>query len=850
VTDRILLDFRYAVRALRRAPGFAFVAILTLALGIGATTAIYSVVDAILLQPLPFADSDRLVRVVENVSSAFAGRPPIQRGVTYREFGEWRARTRTLVDAIAVSASGQRIVRTGDGSVPLWGAATSGDAFALLGTHAIYGRTLTADDESSPDVAVLSFDAWRRYFHADPRAVGTTIELRPGESMFGGGAADGRLLTIVGVLPADFELPTGPTDFYTPLVVDTSARRSPGVTMIARLRTGVSMKDAVDEANVIGSAIRPPRPVNAPPLTVPRFEVQVLKDQVVRGLRPALRTLLAAVIVVLLIVCANVANLLLARGTARQREIAVRFAIGAGRGDVIRHILTECVVLAIAGGAIGTLVASGAVALVRELTTIDAPGIFRFHFGASILPRGQEVGVGVRTFAAAFGIAAITSVAFGLLPALHLSRAESLHAGGSRSGTAGRKTSRIRAALVVGQLVMATVLLVGAGLLIRSFLTLSGVDNGYDPSNVLTFRLVLPADYPIVRKRDTIEAVLTRLRSAPGVDAAGFTRAGVLIGEEITVGAFVPAGRTVEEMRADPAKPRIRPVSDGYLTAMGVRVIEGREFQAADDATSTPVLVLNRTIARRYFGAANPVGQFLDWNAGKGPVTRMQIIGVVEDLRNDSPDLDPYPEVFVEYRQLLMLQQRWGDTVARQNEMALGFLSFAVHTRTDSMSSAAVVSRIVRAVDPNAGIDAMIPLERLVASSVARQRFYAVMLGVFAGVAGMLAAIGIYGVLAYTVIQRTQEIGIRMALGARRGQVLALVLRSGLLLTSAGIALGLAGAAAVVHLLQGMLFGITPLDPKTFVGVSVLFALVAMAASYVPARRATRVDPMVALRHE
>ena len=393
-------------------------------------------------------------------------------------------------------------------------------------------------------------------------------------------------------------------------------------------------------------------------------------------------------------------------------------------------------------------------------------------------------------------------------------------------------------------------LLVAAGLLLRSFMRLSAVDRGYDPSNVLALQLVFPADYSIPRKTETIDALLARFRASPGVAAAGFTRAGLLIGEEITVGTFVPPGRSLDEMRRDGLRPLVRPVSNGYLTAAGIRLLQGREFNASDTAASAPSIVISRAVAQRYFASTNPIGQMLDWHVANAPPTAVQVIGVVEDVRNTSPERTAPPEVWLEYRQALAMQGRWGDSVARQNEMSIGFLSFAIRTRDRPDAIAPAISRVVREVDPNAGIDAIIPLDRLVAHSVARQRFNAVVLALFAAVAAVLAAIGIYGVLAYTVVQRRQEIGIRMALGAQRSQVLALVLKGGLALTAAGITLGALAAAAFGRALQSLLFGVTPLDAVTFTAVIVLFGLVSMLASYLPARRAGAVDPMVVLRAE
>jgi len=841
-------DVRYGFRTLRRSPGFAVAAVLTLGLGIGATTAIYSVVDTILLQPLPFTGADRLVQITENVPASVPGRPPSRRSLTYQQFLEWRSRSRTIADAVAVSF-GENVVSTSGGSARLWGATVSANIFTALGTPAMLGRTLVDADDANPDVVVLSFDAWRRLFQSRPDAVGSTIEFKADfNASLTPELVPPRPMTVVGVMPPAFELPNGPMDYYTPFRVDPT-KPGPRVTLFGRLHPGVSLPAAEEEANLLGSAVVPP-PSGPLPAGVRRFDVRGVKEQMVEGLRPALHVLLAAVAVVLLIVCANVANLLLARGTTRQREIAVRMAIGATRARVVHQILAECLVLGAAGGALGAAVGAGGVALVRSLTSVDAPGIFRLGFGTSILPRGHEVGVDPKLFAIAFAIAAVTSIVFGVLPALHISRASSLRAMGARGGSAGRRDTRVRAALVVGQLAMATILLVGAGLLLHSFIRLSTVGRGYDATNVLAFQLVLPPEYSLERKTETVEEILARLRAIPTVEAAGFTRAGILIGESLTIGLFVPPGRTIDEMRASPMRPLIRAVGAGYLTAVGAVVLDGREFQPVDATSAVTPIVITRTVARQLFGAISPVGQVVHWHAGTGAPSPVVVVGVVEDVRNTSPERAAEPEIFIEYRHLLALQQRWGHSTQRQEQLAIGFLSFAVRTLGNPEAAGPAVARIVRAVDDRVGIDAMIPMDRLVASSVARPRFYAVLLGVFAGVAALLAAIGIYGVLAYSVVERTREIGIRMALGAQRGNVLRLVLREGTTLTIAGIALGLAGAAAATRVLQNMLFGVAPLDALTFAVVSLLFGAVATLASFLPARRATRVDPMVALRND
>jgi putative ABC transport system permease protein len=837
----VIRDLSYAVRQLRRAPAFGLAALLCLGIGIGATTAIYSVVNAILFQPLPFPESDRLVRMAENIPHVARGRPLLQRGISFPEFLDWRAQSKTLSDAYAVSGVGQRVVHTSQGPAGLWGSIASTNAFSMLRVPALIGRTLDAGDEANPNVVVLSYDTWQRYFASDPAVVGTALEFRAGALM---GAVPPRVMTIVGVLPKGGALADGWADFYWPMPSQATVM----VAMIGQLAPGVSLEAAIAEANAMGAALRPPWPADADPLTVPRFEVVRLKDRAVERVRPALQVFLAAVVVVLLIACVNVANLLLARSTARRREIAVRLALGASRARVVRQVMTESLVLAVAGGAVGAAIGAAGVALVKQLATVDAPGIYRLMFGETLLPRVNEIVVDTRVLGISFALAAITSVLCGVLPALTLSRTNHASAMGARGASAGRGESRLRAALVIGQLGMATVLLVCAGLLAHSFVKLSGVNNGYDPSNVLAFNLLLPNQYSIAQKTAAIDSVLTRLRNVPAVRAAGFSRHGLLIGEEIMLGTFVPPGRSLEEMKG--SRTRFRPVSDGFLTAMGVRLLDGRELVTQDDANAPPVIVMSRSAARQYFGSARPIGQIVDWHFDPRMTLQMTVVGVVEDLRQESPTDEVFPEVFVDYRQVLSAFEKWGQKPLRQNVLVIGFGSVAVRTTGDPATVIPVVREIVNGVDANIGLDALVPMSRLTASAMAPQRFYAVLLAAFAGVAGSLAAIGIYGLLAYAVVQRTQEIGIRMAIGAQREHVLGLVLRKGLVMTTTGIALGLGGAVLGTRLLRGLLFGITPFDPQTFLAVSLLFGLVAMFACYLPARRATKVDALVTLRAE
>ena len=840
-------DIRYAVRSMRRSRAFTIAAVLTLALGIGATTAIYSVVNTVLISALPFEGGDRLVRISEPEIAIGT-----MRGINYNEYLEWRRRTTTLSGMSALSFNVQVMMPTRDGIARLSRAVVSTNYFEVLGMHAELGRVISESDDANPDVVVLSHDTWQRFFRGDVNVIGSVIELRDnfgsGPSNLGvQGSQPARLLTVVGVLPDIYETHGAVIDFYTPFAPRLFAQ-PPSVRVQARLRDGVSLAAAEDEANVIGNAVRAPRPATAPPLTRPRFALTRLHDEIVEPVRPALRVFLVSVAVVLLIVCANVANLLLARGASRSRELAVRLAVGAGRSRLARQIFTECVVLSVVGGTIGAALGAAGLQTVKRLATIDAQGIFRLSFGGDLLPRINELGVDGRILLIAVTLSIFASVVFGLLPALQLSRVSHLQAMGTRSGGATPSETRTRAVLVISQLVLATVLLVSAGLLVNSFINLSKVEKGYDPANALAFQLVLPPEYVPGRKAATIESIIGALQSRPEVQHAGFAYSGILLGVEDVVGTFTPPGRSFEEMLADATKPRLKSLTHGYLKAMGATLVSGRHLDPRDDADAPLVAVVNRTVARRLFGENNPVGETVIWRPPKAEGMPVQIVGVVEDVRQNRIASPAYPEIFMDYRQVMAVHQRMGMPKQYTEQITFGFMSFGVRTAGDPRALIPRVREIVRATDANASIDAIHPMEQMVGYSVARQKFYAVLLGTFAAVAGLLAAIGIYGVLAYSVVQRTQEIGIRMALGAERSQVMALVMRRGMALAAIGITAGLIGAFAGARYLQSMLFGVEPRDPATFVAVAAMFAIVTAAAAYLPARRATRVDPIVALR--
>lgn len=846
-------DLLYGARSLARNGNFTVAAVITLALGIGITTAVFSIVNTVLLRPLPYRDADRLVRIVERAAPRSAGQPLLRRtSMTWSEIGEWRKRSATVSDLAYTISPPITLMRTSEGSVRLSGALVSPNVFALLGARPLLGRALDARDESTDaNSVVISAGAWQRYFNGDPAVIGRTVALATQGPQ--AGLLDGTPLTIVGVMPREFDFPAPYCDFWAAITAASPVRSWPGSgAVIARLRDDSSAEAATDEANVIGEALRPKPALGPLSLPLPdgerRFDVEPLKEQTIAASRQALTVLAVAVGIVLLIACANVATLLLSRGAARHREVSVRVALGASRSRIARQLLSESVLLTTIGGGLGVLLAVGGVQLLRNLASPNATGPFLISFGGAMIPRLHEVAVDWRMLAIAITVSGVTALVISVVPVLRLARIDPVQAMGVRVATGGRQDTRVRNLLVAGQVATATVLLVGAGLLVNSFGRLTRVDPGWDASGLLTVYLAAPQEYAPERKARLVDELLVELRRTPGVQAAGFTYAGPLLGLEDNLGVFVPQGRAPDDTR-DAPDAEIRSVSHDFLQSMGVRLLAGRLLESRDDGGAPPVLVINRTLARQAFGDEDPVGRMVHIDE-RVDLPAHQVVGVVDDMLQGRLDREHAPQFFVTYRQVLALTRARNLPLPVQERLAFGFLSFVVRTDGEPGEFMTTMRALIARVDSNVGIDAMLPMEQLVASSLTRQRFYASVMGVFATTAALLSAVGIYGVLAYTVGQRTREFGVRTALGARSRDVLAVVLGQGLRSTCIGIGIGLATAVALTRYLEGMLYGVTPLDPLTFVAVVALVAAVISIASYGPARRATRVDPMTALRHE
>ena len=829
-------DVRYALRGFRRTPALTLITVLTLAVGLGATAAIFSVVNAVLLKPLPFPEPERFVQIVEQIPAAENpfGQAQRRTAMNTAELDWWQQNVTSLSE-IAVTVGGDaRTLATADGSVQIYGQSVSPELFTIRGVPPLMGRGLLPDDEVAGDVVVLGEAAWRDYFNAAPDIVGSRIQL------------NNQTLTVVGVMPPAF----GEEAFWAPFVPPTLG---PGqfriVPVQARLAPGVSLETATAEVNTLGLQLRGIEPE---PGEAPRFEVVRTLDELTAAVAPALRVLVGAVGVLLALVCTNVANLLLVRGTRRQQEIAIRRSLGATRGRVVRQVLTESLVLAGFAGLAAIAIAFAGIGLLK--TTATAYVNRRFAGAPPVLPRLDEIAVDPTVLAFVVGLSIVTGVLFGLLPALRLSKyGERGHASQSQLSALARN-SRLGHVLATVQLACAMGLLIGAGLLVNSFLKLTGIDPGVDGRGVLSFELVVPGDSTGDRKLEVAEALAARLAADSRVTSVGFADIPPLMPGIILFSFnFVPDGMTQtevqEELRTQTPNERTqtRNVSPGYLRAMGARLIAGSWLDERTE--SGPAVLVTRPYAERYFPEGNAVGA----NLRSGP-TVVTVAGVVDDIHLGRLEGEAERAVFVDVR------QAWEANRARPNRrpeddrffLTVGGSSipFAVRTTGDPLAIMADLRRIARDIDPNLAIDAAVPLERVISSLTVRPRFYATVLTTFGVIAGFIAVIGLYGVLSYVVGQRTKEIGVRMALGAQRGTVLKLVLRQGGAIVAIGVAIGIAGAAALTRYLEGTLYGVNTLDVTTFVVVAVTFAAVAMAAAYFPARRATTIDPLTALRHE
>jgi len=810
----LLQDLRYALRMLVRSPAFSAVALLTLALGIGANTAIFSVVHTVLLRPLPYPDPDRLVWVW--AQSPRQGIP--YHSFLYPDFVDWRAQARCF-EVLAAFTPAPVALTNGSGPeaeyVPRL--RVSGGFFRVFGVRPALGRDFVeADDRPGAlRVVMLSHELWQRRYGAEPAMVGRLIRL------------DGEEYTVVGVLPAGFRAANLTAQLYTPIALD-GTRAGPGRGFshgaFARLKRGVTLTQAQAETNLIVDRLDE------------RFFRQGgrglrlwgLREFLVREVRLSLLILTGAVGLVLLVACANVANLLLARATARQREIAVRATLGAGRGCLMRQLLTESALLGLLGGALGALAAYWGV---KALVAVTPPN---YPLVADTRIDGQVLGFTVL-------LSLVTGLLFGLAPALSLSRTsleEALKEGG-RSATGGAAQSRLRSLLVVVEVALAAVLAIGAGLLLKGFWRLQGVNPGFDPKGVLTAGVGLPhTRYPTPEKRAAFHReFLERIEAMPGVTVAGIVTSLPLSGHNSGTGIHLE-GRPEPRPEEAPVV-WFRAVTPGYFRALGIPLKRGRLLEARDREGAEPVGLINETMARRFWPGEDPIGKRFAWGLthrappGRPAPTWITVVGVVGDVRHSSLAQPPEAEMFQPYPQL-----------------PIPAVTVVVRTAAEPERFAPALRAAAAAVDKGQPVSEVTVLERRVFDSIAPQRLATVLLGIFAGLALALAAVGVYAVLSFSVERRTHEIGVRLALGAERRDVLRLVLRQGMRLALTGLAAGLVGALALGRLIRGLLFGVAATDPLVFSGAVFALAAVALVAIWIPARRATRVEPSAALRYE
>jgi putative ABC transport system permease protein len=803
---KLLQDLRYAVRTLLKRPGFTLIAVFTLALGIGASTAIFTVVDAALLRGLPYKSPDRLYHLWESTpQKEFA-----QREFSYPDYQDYQQNQ--ICEIAAYTGGGAIMTGRGESQLVFTPAATA-NFFSLLGIEPVIGRTFQPgeDKPGAARVAVLTYGMWQRQFGGDRAIINQSLTL------------NGQTYTVIGVLPASFQFALRQNDLwlpYQPTDAQLTRRFMHGTNLIARLKSGVSAAQAQAELSVIASRIEQE---NKDSHAGTGLKLVSLQEQVVGQVKPILMVLLAAVGFVLLIACANVASLLLTRSLSRQKEVAIRAALGASRWRVVRQLMTESVLLSLVGGAAGLLVAYWglhALVLVLPDQITALPFLKTLRIDASIL-------------AFSFGLSLLTGMIFGLAPALQSSRLdlnEVLKEGGRH--TSGGTGHRLRSAFVMTEIALAVVLLIGAGLMMKSLLRLLQVNPGFNPQNVLTMTVVVPAGKYSDDKRqmDFFDQLNERVRSLPGVNGVG----------TVNILPLQGGNTTRVNVEGDPVPPpgqetecNIRTVNESYFQTLGVPIIAGRMFDEGDKADATPVMIIGKSLADRVFAGRDPIGRRLVYAGVKAPP--VQIVGVVGDVKITGLDEAIRPVLYYPFRQ-----------------NAAGGTNLVVRTNADPAALAGAIRNEIRTLEPDVAIFNVNTMEQLIAGSPAAfmRRFPALLISIFAGVALLLASIGIYGVVSYSVSQQTHYIGVRMALGARASDILKMVLRQGLLLALAGMALGVAAALALMRLLRSLLFEVQANDAPTFALVVSTLFVVALLACYFPARRATKVDPLVALRYE
>jgi putative ABC transport system permease protein len=797
-------DVRYGFRMLAKRPGFTTVAVLTMALGIGANTAIFSVVNGVLLRQLPYKDPEKIVTIWQN-----SARSGIKRDdVSPANFLDWRERNRSFEEMSVIEPYSHSL--TGEGepeSFKSW--LVSDGFFKILGANALIGRTFLPEEHQpgNGQVIVLSYGLWQRRFGADKNLVGRQLIL------------NGRPHTVVGVMPLEFQFPVE-REVWAPRPPRQSDQQNRGSTymkVIARLKPGVTLAQAQEDMSAIAARLSQEYPQTNGEVGA---SVVPLPEQLTGHIRPTLIVLLAAVGFVLLIACANVANLLLVRGAERQREFAVRAALGAGRARLVRQLFTESIVLAALGGLCGLLLAYWGSDLILA-------------FSPDHLLRGNRIGVDARVLGFALGVSALTALVSGLIPALQFSKPDLNEAlkesGRTTSGSFARL--RLRNFLVISEIALALMLLIGAGLLVKSFVRLLQVDPGFATERAVALEVHVWGRYRTPeQRRNFFNESLGRISTLPGVEAAGAVSSLPFI-EMDSSSAFTIDGKPAPLPGHEPSAARMTAAGD-YFRAMNIPLRQGRLFNSFDQADATSVILINETMARRYWPGESAVGKKIAV-ADEGETLKFEIVGVVGDVRHNGLDSEPRPEFFVPHQQ-----------------NPSGSMIFVVRTASDPQALLPAIKNQIWAINKNIAFDRAVTINQLLTKSLEQRRFTLLLLGAFALIALVMAGVGIYGLISFSTRQRTHEIGVRMALGAQTGDILKMIVRQGMILTLSGVAAGLAGAIVLTRFLQSMLFGVSVTDPATFIVLSLLLTAVALAASYIPARRAMKVDPMVALRYE